>query len=77
MKMIVFILGLAVMAFVAYTALKPHPTATPTVDQNGNVVIQQGQVNPQQQLQNVRNAAKQIENNQNDRLDHALDQPAN
>ena len=43
----------------------------------GEVVVQQGQVNPQQQMQNVHNAANRIEAQQQERADEALKQNGN
>lgn len=70
MKLIVFVLALALISWVVYTALNRTTTVT-TVDANGNVVVQQGQADPKKQLDNVRGAADRIEQQQNERLDEA------
>lgn len=70
MKIIVFVLGLALLSYVVYNRLEATKS-TPTVDANGNVVAQPGQQSPAKQLDNVRGAADRIEQQQNDRLKNA------
>ncbi|MFL5321162.1 MAG: hypothetical protein ACJ790_15995 [Myxococcaceae bacterium] len=77
MKILVFVLGLAIVSFIAFKAINHHSSPTPVVDSSGNVVIQQGDVNPQQQLQNVHKAADRIEQQQQERADDALKQNGN
>ena len=70
MKIIVFVLGLALLSWVVYNRLE-GTKGTMSVDDNGNVVVQPGQQDPGKQLDNVRGAAKKIEANQNGRVDNA------
>ena len=72
MKLIVFILGLALISYVVYTQLN-KTTAVSTVDSNGNVVVQPGQQNPGKALDNVRGAANRMEQQQQDRAEKAGD----
>lgn len=73
MKMIVFILGFALLAYVVYNRLE-GTKGTTTVDANGNVVTQPGQQNPGRQLDNVRGAAAKIEADQDARMKKAVEQ---
>ena len=66
MKMIVFILGLALISYVVYTSLM-KTKAPETVDSQGNVIVQPGQQNPGKQLDNVRGAADRISQQHEDR----------
>lgn len=70
MKLIVFVLGFAVLAYVVYNRLE-GTKGTMTVDANGNVISQPGQQNPGRQLDNVRGAASKIEANQDARMNRA------